>query len=73
MHGTNITKVADFDNYDQALLYSALKAGRLFAKVVDGPEGSWVSAVSQEDPVDEIDRNEHPFRQSDPSGRDRRS
>lgn len=52
-------KIQDFDTYDQSVLKSAVKAGRTYAKVVDGPEGPWVAFVSLEDPIDVLDRSEH--------------
>jgi len=52
-------KIQDFDSYDQSVLRSAVRAGHVYAKVVDGPEGPYVAFVSQEDPVNVLDRSEH--------------
>ena len=54
-------KVEDFDTYDQTMLRSAVKSGHLYAKVVEGPDGCWVSFISQDDPVNVLDRSEHRF------------
>lgn len=52
-------KIQDFDLYDQNVLRSAVQAGHVFAKVVEGPEGPWVALVSQDDPLNILDRSEH--------------
>ena len=54
-------KVEDFDSYDQALLRSALKAGRLFARIIEGSDGPWVASTSMENPLDVFNRGETRF------------
>ena len=43
-------RLKDFDQYDRSLLWIAVRDGHLYAQIMAGAKGLWVTAVSVEDP-----------------------